>query len=111
MPKIVSEKKISIPQLKKILEDMRKKRDLNSIEALTLEYATKFSKIDPEKAESLIRELTDEEELPEEIAVQLVNVMPVTIDEIRVILAPLSKTFPTEKVESIKRRLDKYREK
>lgn len=106
----MSEKPISIPQLKKILEEIGKYKELNSIESLSLDYATKFSKISTENAEKLIDELVKEEELPSEIAVQLVNIMPTTIDEIRAILAPVSKTFPTEKVESIKRRLDRYRE-
>jgi len=110
LPKVVSEKPISIPQLKKILEEIGKNKDLNSIESLSLDYATKFSKVSAEGAEKLIKELTEEEGLPSEIAVQLVNIMPTTLDEIRVILAPVSKTFPTEKVESIKRRLDSYRE-
>lgn len=108
LPKISSEKIISIPELKKILEDIQAKRELSSIERVTLEYATRHSKIDYEKGENLKKELLDYG-LPEEVVVQIVNIMPKSIEEIRSILAPLSKVFTTDEIKKIKEIIEKYR--
>jgi len=76
-----------------------------------LDYAAKFSKIDAEKAEKLLAELKEMELLDEEEAVQIVNCMPKSIEELRVFLAGGRKIVETAKLESILSLLDKYRKK
>jgi len=109
LPKVISEKVISIPELKKLLEDEERRRELSSIEVVTLDYARKFSKLSPEAAEKLLNELIEQADLPPEVAVQLVNIMPKTIDEIRTILAFMKKTYLEEDLRKILVILDKYR--
>ncbi len=108
LPKVSSEKIITIPELKKILEEIRSKRELSLVERVTLEYASKFTKIEPEKVDDLRTELLDFG-LPEEIVVQLINIMPPTIEEIRSIISSLPKVFTTEEIKQIKDIIDKYR--
>ncbi|MCK7471525.1 MAG: hypothetical protein MZU95_12695 [Desulfomicrobium escambiense] len=46
--------------------------------------SAKFAKVEPEKAEELLRKLVKEYELDEAEAVQIINCMPETVDELRV---------------------------
>ena len=110
MVKVVSEKLLTLPQVAEILAREAKKRELSSVEAVTLEYARKFSKVDPGDAEKLFKELI-KLGLPGEIAAQVVNVMPRTEDEVRALLAPLSKGFTSEEVKAILERVNAYRRK
>ncbi|RLF00771.1 MAG: hypothetical protein DRJ57_00410 [Thermoprotei archaeon] len=110
MVKVVSERLLTLPQVAEILAKEAEKRELSSVEAVTLEYARKFSKVDSEGAEKLFEELV-ELGLPGEIAAQIVNVMPRTEDEVRVLLAPLSRGFTGEEVKTILDRVNAYRRK
>jgi len=100
MVKITSEKLLTIPTVGKLLMDESAKRDLSSIEQVTLEYARKFGKTMPEKTEQIIEKLS-ELKIPPEIIVQLVNILPSSRDELRIILAPLSRVFETEELDRI----------
>ncbi len=108
MPKVVKERVLSIPEVEEILESKQSRGDLSSIEMTTLEYVRKFRRVSAENARNALRELVGMG-LPENVSVQLVNIMPTTLDEIRVILAPHLKTLSTEDVQKIKEILDRYR--
>ncbi len=110
MPKIVSERNLTVAEVERILEEMSTKRDLSSIENLTLDYARKFKKIEYEKAVKLKEILKEKFDIPEEYAVQIVNIMPESTGEIRMILNPLNKIFTEEQLKEIKNILDEYRE-
>lgn len=109
MPKVVSERSISIPELKRVLEELESERDLDTVESTTLEYARKFAKVDPERVEEIVGELR-ELDLADEAIIQLINVMPSSIDEIRVILMHSPRVFTTGEIKRIKEILDRYRE-
>ena len=61
----------------------------------------KFSKVDPEKAEELLQTLVKEYEIDEAEAIQIINCMPETVDELRVFLAGGRKIIETAKLHSI----------
>ncbi|RLE72098.1 MAG: hypothetical protein DRJ37_03610 [Thermoprotei archaeon] len=109
MPEVLSEKMITIAEVKKILEDSMKKGELNSIQLITLEYARSFTKIKEDGIEEVRRFLIEAKGLPEEVAIQIMNIMPKSIEELRTILATVSKTFTTEELTEIINELDKYR--
>ncbi len=110
MPEVVEEKCITVAEVKKLLEELEGEVELNTIQAITLEYARRFSKTEGSKARELVERLVKEKDLPEEIAVQIVNVMPESVEELRTILAPLTKTISTEELEDVLRMLEGYRE-
>ena len=101
---------VTIPQVKALLESLGEE-NLDQFQRRSLDYAAKFSKIDAEKAEKLLAELKEMELLDEEEAVQIVNCMPKSIEELRVFLAGGRKIVETAKLESILSLLDKYRKK
>jgi len=109
MPEVLSEKMITIAEVKKILEDSMKKEELNSIQLITLEYARSFTKVKEDEVEEARRFLVEEKGLPEEVAIQILNIMPKSIEELRTILAIVPKTFTTEELSEIIAELNKHR--
>ncbi|MFB0501977.1 MAG: RNA polymerase Rpb4 [Candidatus Bathyarchaeia archaeon] len=103
-------KAVTIPEVKEILESIGEE-ELNQFQRRSLDYASKFSKIDPNTAEKLVTELAEKFELEEEEAVQLANCMPESIEELRVFLAGGRRIIETSKLEKILAFLSKYRKK
>lgn len=104
----VSESRLTLPQVKKILETIGEE-NLDQFQRRTLDYVSKFSKVDPDKAEGLLQKLVNEFELDEFEAVQIVNCMPETVDELRVFLAGGKKIIETQKLSQIVEVLNEYR--
>ena len=108
--KALKERTITVPQVKEALEAVGEER-LDQFQRRSLDYAAKFTKVDPSVAETLVKELIDQFELEEEEATQIVNCMPESIQEIRVFLAGGRKIIETSKLEKILVFLKKYRKK
>ncbi|MEM2836423.1 MAG: RNA polymerase Rpb4 family protein [Candidatus Bathyarchaeia archaeon] len=106
--KIIRIKPLTIPEVKDILETLSKE-GMDQFQRRTLDYAAKMSYLDPENAKKLIEELRAEGILEEEEIVQVVNIMPKTIEELRAILAGGRKVIETSVLEKILSILDKYR--
>ena len=107
--KILKVQPITTPQVKALLKSLGEE-NLDQFQRRTLDYASKFSKISVESAEKLLKELKEKAELDEEEAVQIVNCMPKSIEELRVFLAGGRRIVETSKLELILNLLDKYRE-
>jgi DNA-directed RNA polymerase subunit F len=108
--KALKERTITVPQVKETLEAVGEER-LDQFQRRSLDYATKFTKVDPSVVDTLIKELIDQFELEEEEATQIVNCMPESIQEIRVFLAGGRRIIETSKLEKILVFLNKYRKK
>ncbi len=104
----VSENRLTIPQVKKVLEAIGEE-NLDQFQRRTLDYVNKFSKVDPEKAEELLQTLVKEYEIDEAEAVQIINCMPETVDELRVFLAGGRKIIETAKLRAIVELLNENR--
>ncbi|MCW8802242.1 MAG: RNA polymerase Rpb4 [Candidatus Bathyarchaeota archaeon] len=104
----LKEQKVTVPQVKEALDSIGEER-LDQFQRRSLDYATKFSKVEAKDVETLITKLVDEFELEEDGAVQLVNAMPESIQEIRVFLAGGRKIIESTKLESILDFLNEYR--
>jgi DNA-directed RNA polymerase subunit F len=102
------EKTLTLPQVKKLLESMGEE-NLDQFQRRTLDYLSKFSKEDAEAAEALVGKLVMEFGLDEIEAVQVVNCMPKSIEELRVFLAGGRKIIEASKLEAIVALLDDYR--
>jgi len=91
---------VTIPEVKKILESIGEE-NLDQFQRRSLDYAAKFSKVDFAVGEDLVKKMTDEFGLEEEEAVQIVNCMPESIEEIRVFLGGGRRIVETSKLEGI----------
>ena len=96
----VSENRLTLPQVKKVLESIGEE-NLDQFQRRTLDYVSKFAKADAEKAEELLQVLVKEYELEEAEAIQILNCMPETVDELRIFLAGGRKIIETTKLQSI----------
>jgi len=108
--KATKERAVTIPEVKGILESIGEE-ELDQFQRRSLDYASKFSKVDPAIAEKLVAELIEKFALEEEEAVQLVNCMPESVEEIRVFLAGGRRIVETSKLEKILAFMNKYRKK
>ena len=94
------EKRLTLPQVKKVLDEIGEE-NLDQFQRRTLDYVNKFSKVDAKTATKLLEKLKKEFELDEAEAVQVVNCMPETVDELRIFLASGRKIIETAKLEAI----------
>jgi DNA-directed RNA polymerase subunit F len=106
--KPVEDKHLTVPQVKQLLESMGEEH-LDQLQRRTLDYTAKFSKIAPKDAETLLQKLIKEFELELDEAVEIVNCMPESVDEIRVFLGGGKKIIETTKIEAILSLLNEYR--
>ena len=108
--KPVRERSLTLPEVKKLLESIDEV-NLGQFQRRSLDYASKFSKVEPDKVETLVKALVEKFELEEEEAIQLVNSMPESIEEIRVFLAGGRKIVESSKLQEILNLLDEYRKR
>ena len=106
--KIVKVQPITIPQVKAALESLGEE-NLDQYQRRTLDYATKSSHIDAETASSLLEELKTQTGLEEEEAIQIINCMPNSIEELRVFLAGGRRIIETAKLETILGLLNRHK--
>ncbi len=108
--KALKERIVTVPQVKEALESIGEEQ-LDQLQRRSLDYATKFTKTDSVAIDTVLKELVEKFEMEEEEAVQILNAMPESIQEIRVFLAGGRKIIETSKLEKILVFLNKYRKK
>ncbi len=104
----ISENKVALPQVKKILEAVGEE-NLDQFQRRTLDYVNKFSKVDAALVGELLDKLVKEYGLDETEAIQVINCMPESVDELRVFLAGGRKIIETSKLEAIVNLLNERR--
>jgi DNA-directed RNA polymerase subunit F len=108
--KALKERIITVPQVKEALEAIGEER-LDQFQRRSLDYATKFTKVEPEKVDNIMKEFVEKFKVEEEEAVQIINAMPESIKEIRVFLSGGRRIIESSKLEKILVFLNKYRKK
>ena len=82
MEEVKKKQAVSISEVKEILEKEDPEK-MDQIQRWTHDYVSKFSKIDAKTAKKMKQELVKECELTEEEAVEIINIMPTTLAELR----------------------------
>lgn len=108
--KALKERTVTIPQVKEALDAIGEER-LDQFQRRSLDYATKFAKVDPSIVDAVVNDFIKQFEVDEEEAVQIINAMPESIHELRVFLAGGRKIIETSKLEKILEFLNKYRKR
>ena len=97
MPKeIVGEEEITLPQVKKLLLKRGKESELSFQQSITFEHASTFSKMAPAVATKLVARLMKNYDLTRFQAVQIVNIAPVNVEELKTILDTKSSDLTEE---------------
>jgi DNA-directed RNA polymerase subunit F len=107
--KIVDSKAAPTAEAKRTLE-RAKEEELGEFQRRTLDYASKFSRISPAKAERLVKELSDKFQLERKDAIQIANTMPRYTEELRTILTVKGKIIGASELQDILKVVNDYRE-
>ena len=91
---------LTTPEANQILEKIDVDK-ADQIQKRTLDYTTKFSKVTSDAAKKLRKELETDCGLSEEEAVELVNIMPKSVEELRTFTSGWRKLLSTETLEKI----------
>ena len=102
-------KPVPTPEAKRTLE-RAKEEELGEFQRRTLDYASKFSRISPAKAEKLVKELSEKFQLDRKDSIQIVNTMPRYIEELRTILTVKGRIVGASELEGILKLVNNYRE-
>jgi len=96
-----SEKKVlSIPEAGQILQKLDVEK-ADQIQKRTLDYASKFSRTQPDTAKKMRKQLESDCGLTEEEAVEVVNIMPKSVEELRTFTSGWRKLLPSETLDKI----------
>jgi DNA-directed RNA polymerase subunit F len=97
---IIKKEVITLPQVKKVLEAI-KPDEMDQIQRWTYDYVRKFAKTDSELAEKMVKRLVEECELKLEEAIEIINIMPTSIEELRAFTYGWKKLILTETLEKM----------
>jgi len=103
-----TERKLTLPNVKKTLDSIGEE-NLDQLQRRTLDYVAKFAKVDADAADKIVERLVNEFGLDENEAIQVVNCMPRTVDELRVFLAGGRKIIDVSTLKAIISLLDEHR--
>lgn len=81
---VIKKRVITTAEARKLLEEGGE--EMGPLQRVVLDYTTRFSKLDFEEAVKLVEELVNEAGLELEIAIQMVNCLPRSQEEVRTIL-------------------------
>jgi DNA-directed RNA polymerase subunit F len=89
----IKERVVSIPEVKKIMEDVKEKIEkidteegISHFQEITYNYANKFAKMSEKDGAKLQKFLMDKYGIEEIYAINIVNIYPRTVPELRMIL-------------------------
>ena len=100
MEEVVKKRMISLPEVKEILSEGNPE-SLDQIQRWTFDYVSKFAKIEPKAAKKMKQDLISQCGLTEEEAVEIVNVLPKSLPELRSFTFGWKKLILSETLEKI----------
>lgn len=106
--KILDEKLITNSEAKSMLEEV-KEEELGEFQRRTLEFTRKFSKLPPEKSAKLTEDLCSKLQLDRNDAIQIVNCLPGSVEELRALLTVKGRFVSTEQLNGILEIMKRYR--
>lgn len=98
--KILIEKAITNSEAKAVLEKV-KEEELGEFQRRTLDYTRRFAKLPSDKASKLVEQLSSDLQLDRNDAIQIVNTLPQSIEELRAVLTVKGRFVSTEQLNGI----------
>ena len=106
--KIMMEKLITNAEAKEVLEK-GKEEELGEFQRRTLDYSRRFAKLPADKAAKLVEELSSKLQLERNDAIQIVNTLPQSVEELRAVLTVKGRFVSTEQLNGILEIMKRYR--
>ena len=105
MEEVVKKRMISLPEVKEILSEGNPE-SLDQIQRWTFDYVSKFAKIEPKAAKKMKQDLINQCGLTEEEAVEIVNIQPKSLPELRSFTFGWKRLILSETLEKILKIID-----
>ncbi len=107
MEEVKRKQAVSISEVKEILEK-EDPETMDQIQRWTYDYVTKFTKLDAKEAKKLKQELVKECNITEEEAVEIVNIRPSTLAELRSFTFGWKKLILAETLEKMQKLIKEH---
>jgi DNA-directed RNA polymerase subunit F len=98
---------VSLPEIKKILSEKSKEKELNYEQKMAYEHAKLFAKLTVLKAEKLKKELLEIEDITDEVATKIIDILPNQIE--LELISEKNKCINDENKEQILALVKKYK--
>ena len=105
MEEVVKKRMISLPEVKEILSEGNPE-SLDQIQRWTFDYVSKFAKIEPKAAKKMKHDIISQCGLTEEEAVEIINILPKSLPELRSFTFGWKKLILSETLEKILKIID-----
>ena len=84
--KLIEQKPVTLAEVKQLLSERKKEKELSYEQDLTLKYAKKFSKVSTAQAEKLAEALKEVEALDPATVIKIVDILPVKKEKLQLII-------------------------
>ena len=105
MEEVVKKRMLSLPEVKEMLSKDNPE-SMDQIQRWTYDYVSKFSKTEPKAAKKMKSDLISQCGLTEEEAVEIVNILPRSLPELRSFTFGWKKLILSETLEKILKIID-----
>ena len=105
MEEVVKKRMLSLPEVKEMLSKTDTEA-MDQIQRWTHDYVSKFSKVEPKAAKKMKSDLINKCGLTEEEAVEIINILPRSLPELRSFTFGWKKLILSETLEKILKIID-----
>jgi DNA-directed RNA polymerase subunit F len=106
--KVIDSRPIGMPEAKKIMSSHEKSEELSYEQKLALEHLNKFTKLSFEDSEKFLDEISKILRMSPETLVKILDIVPQTPDELRMIFSREKFSLKEEEIQKILEITKKY---
>jgi DNA-directed RNA polymerase subunit F len=105
---VINTKPVSMAEAKEVMTSQEKDKELSYEQKLALEHLSKFTVLDASEAKKLLEEISDVLRMSEETKIQILNLLPKTPDELRMIFTRENFSLKENEIKKILEIIKKY---
>ena len=105
---VIDTKPIGMPEARAIMDSKEKDKELTYEQKLAAEHLNKFTVLEPAKAKKLLEEISDVLRMSDETKIQILNLLPKTPDELRMIFTRENFSLKDSETKKILEIVKKY---
>ena len=106
--KVIETKPVGMPEAKEIMSSREKDKELSYEQKLAMEHLNKFTKLKPNEAKKFLEELSAVLRMSEETKIQILNLLPKTAEELRMIFTRENFSLKDNEIKKILEIVKKY---
>ena len=105
---VIGTKPVSMAEAKEVMTSQEKDKELTYEQKLALEHLNKFTILDAPEAKKLLDEISGVLRMSEETKIQILNLLPKTPDELRMIFTRENFSLKENEIKKILEIIKKY---